>query len=471
MDYDDFHSQFLLQPAGEPPFPDWPSRECGPWRLSSHPQLPVARILLPDGDHAGFVMGHVIRRDASFLQGDIEWNLPRDPEVANREIRRHLLNWDGRFAVIVLRPDLGHVYLDAAGTLPLVFCRRRRRLASTPGLIVFDEQPNRIFSISPDAFPADRADHFFPAGLTCDPEIRRLLPNHHLELDDWAARRHFPDGPITWASDDQIAESVRSIYRAIRRQFAALARAHEKIYISLTAGRDSRVLLACAREFIDQVECVTFHGDPTLDAKRLDREIPARLAARLGFRHAVLETRGTLPPDVTIAYQRRTGFVVNPAKARNFDLACRRDLDMSAAWISGHGGEVGRAVYFARKLPPTEPIAAEILLTRLALGRRKEFVAPLSNWLKTLPPDHATHHLTLAYIEHRLGAWASPHLYGGAPFRTKLLPFCSHEVFQNMLRLPPEYQRGNALTRDIIRIAWPDLLSEPFNADRKGNTA
>jgi beta-glucosidase/6-phospho-beta-glucosidase/beta-galactosidase len=44
------------------------------------------------------------------------------------------------------RMRFGLIYLDAAGTLAAVFCPRRKRLASTPGLIAFDEHPNPVFS-------------------------------------------------------------------------------------------------------------------------------------------------------------------------------------------------------------------------------------------------------------------------------------------------------------------------------------
>lgn len=465
MLFDDFHGQFLLSPTADASVPGWPSWECGQWRVSAHPGLPVNRIISGDGAHIGFALGHMIDESASLLQGDLKWPLSADPALADSDIRSCLYHIDGRYVVAILRPGSGRIYLDAAGTLAAVFCRRRHRVASTPGLLVFDEQPNPVFARDPTAFPADRADQFFPAGLTCDPEITRLLPNHHLDLDHWIVSRHFPDRPIDPFPETDMADCIRRIHRAIRRQIEAAVKSHGRTYLTLTAGRDSRILLACARDFMDRIECVTFHGDTLMDAKRIDREIPALLASRLGFRHTILETRGPMPPEATLAYHRRTGFVLNPAKARNFDLACRQNLDMSATWLSGHGGEVGRAVYWTKKPPPVGPLEPQVLLGRLALGRCKEFLGPLADWLAEVPPGNSILHLTLGYIEHRLGAWASAHLYGGAPFAMKLLPLCGHELFDIMLRLPPTYQRRNAMTDDLIRFAWPELLCVPFNAD------
>jgi hypothetical protein len=76
--------------------------------------------------------------------------------------------------------------------------------------------------------------------------------------------------------------------------------------------------------------------------------------------------------------------------------------------------------------------------------------------------------LGLVYLEQRLGCWASPLLYGTAPFALHLTPFCHREVFDLMLRLPASYRAQKRLPDDLIAASWPELGRVPFNEYPQG---
>jgi hypothetical protein len=84
-------------------------------------------------------------------------------------------------------------------------------------------------------------------------------------------------------------------------------------------------------------------------------------------------------------------------------------------------------------------------------------------WRDTLPALPLSTLLDFAYLEHRVGCWAAPHLYGAAPFSINLTPFSHREIFDAMLRLPFAYRRSRALAGDIISAVWPELLALPYN--------
>jgi hypothetical protein len=84
-------------------------------------------------------------------------------------------------------------------------------------------------------------------------------------------------------------------------------------------------------------------------------------------------------------------------------------------------------------------------------------------WLRELPDLPFSTLLDFVYLEHRLGCWAAPHLYGAAPFAVNLTPFSHRDIFDSMLRLPSAYRRGKALGGDIISATWPELTSLPYN--------
>jgi hypothetical protein len=104
------------------------------------------------------------------------------------------------------------------------------------------------------------------------------------------------------------------------------------------------------------------------------------------------------------------------------------------------------------------------LLTRLRLPTMPRLQDAMRCWQTGLPDDlPLTTLLGYAYLEHRLGCWAAPHLYGAAPFALNLTPFCHREVFDLMLRLPSVYRQCKTLPDDVIAGAWSALLRLPFN--------
>jgi hypothetical protein len=87
----------------------------------------------------------------------------------------------------------------------------------------------------------------------------------------------------------------------------------------------------------------------------------------------------------------------------------------------------------------------------------------LADWLDELPDLPLSTLLELAFVELRLGCWAAPHFYGGAPFSINLAPFSHREIFDILIRLPAAYRRNKVAATDIISTTWPELLGLPLN--------
>jgi hypothetical protein len=136
---------------------------------------------------------------------------------------------------------------------------------------------------------------------------------------------------------------------------------------------------------------------------------------------------------------------------------------LSGAWLTGFAGEVGRAFYSRATDSETQKMSPAELLERMNLPSSDRLQEAMRAWLCGLPDLPLSTLLDFVYLEHRLGCWASPHLYGAAPFAVNLTPFSHREIFDVMLRLPSAYRRGKALSGDIISAAWPELLSLPYN--------
>lgn len=464
IDIRSFHDQFILsRDAVETP-PGWPLRRMNGWHLGFHSSLPVRRIVGASGAPVGFVLGHLIDRDGRMVEGELRCDAA-DRAGAEARLEEFIYQFGGRYAFLFLGDGVQRVYLDPAGTLAAVWCGQRSRVASTAGLLCCDE-PDQEFLRRPLAeYPCDRPDQFFPAGLTAVPGVARLLPNHYLDLAAWRVERHYPSPGMDVVPEDETARLVSRIHAAVRRQVGAVVDRYGRAWMTLTAGRDSRMLLSCSRDFADRIELVTFDHRRRERTRhvRVDLQGARYLARRRRLRHRVVRVPARLSEQVVREYLTRTGYAGGAGKAWDFHQACLSSLDLSRPWLSAFGGEVGRATLWLKRFAKVGELSARSLVGIMRLPERPGFLEAAGVWIEGAPDIEPCARVALAYLENRMGCWAAPHLYGAAPFKLNMIPFCHRDVLDAMLRLPPQYRRSERLVRDLVGLGWPDLLEFPFN--------
>lgn len=446
------------EPAG------WAARTLGGWHLATHPSLPVLRLLDPSGRQVGFAVGHLIGPDGDIIRRDLVMEA-FEGACGEDALERFVYRFGGRYAFLFLAPELSRVYLDPAGSLATVWSGQRGRVASTTGLLLLDEPGHPFFQIPRDAFPAERRNQFYPAGLTPVADVFRLLPNHCLDLGAWAARRHHPKAAHVAVSSDAIPGLAATVHQIAQRQIGAAVRACGGAYVTLSAGKDCRKVLACARAFIGDIEVVTFSSRAARfgTSEHIDVEIAKGLARRFGLRHRVLRVGGPPPSGLQEQYLDRIGRAGGKGKARKFFAGTSAALDLSRAWLPGFSGEVGSWHQYIRRHPrDTRPNPAS-LLGLMKLPATDVFAEAIERWLCALPDGDTTFCLDMVQFEFRVGSWACPHLYGAAPFRMQILPFCHRDAYDAMLRVPASHRQDYRFAKSVVESGWPDLLSLPIN--------
>jgi hypothetical protein len=286
------------------------------------------------------------------------------------------------------------------------------------------------------------------------------LPNHYLDLDRWQPVRHWPGGPIARVGDtdaEAVDALVCTIVAAVARTLRGVAAVH-RCYVGLTAGRDSRMVLAAARD-LPGTTFVTFAYED--EARRGDLEVARAIAGRLALDHLAVPLRDPTESE-RARYLWRIGHCGHSAKAGTFDGACRRHLDPRRAWITGFGGEVGRGFYWRAGDQPEGGLSPEGALARMGLPADAETRAQVRAWLQEVPHQDLVDLLDLLYLEQRMGCWAGPHMYGTAPFRANLTPFCHRQVIAAMMALPVAFRRWQGLPDWIAARALPELRQLPY---------
>lgn len=456
-----FDGQFHLAAASGHEAPaGFLRRRLGSWVLATHPGLPVCEIRSADDSLVGWLVGWAIA-DAGVLIEEI-WRVPLACDAPDAEaFERHLYSVGGRYACVLVTRTVARLYLDPAGTLAAVYALEEKVVASTTGLLAHGAASGAYYGGYSDWRPG--FNQFFAAGTTSNARMGRLMPNHYLDLNRWCPVRHWLAEPIPRVSAGEVGGVVEAIWRRLQKQTLAVVRRYPT-YLTLTAGVETRSMLACCRGSVGEVSFVTFSRGS--GGALIDGRVAAALARRFGLRHQAVPKAKA--PGVGQEYRIRIGYDGGAGKAAYFLEAARRHLDMGRAFMSGHAGGLWRGYYWWR----FERVPAELglgdLLRAMEIEGPVPFEGALANWLECVSRRDPHFLLDQMFLEQRFGCWASPHLYGFAPFVAKVAPFCHREIYRAMLSLPIEYRDAGRLAPDVITALWPELLELPINPETFG---
>jgi hypothetical protein len=434
---------------------DWPCESLAGWNLWHCPTLPVSILSDSEGGHIGWLLGYPISPDGILISERCAIGAKGSEAGFAHAVDGFIGELAGRFAAILVAPTCSRVYVDPAGQRPVVFNSSERRVASSLGLAT--SHPDWDVDLM-DSVDVERCDRWYPFGLTPDRNVRRLLPNHGLDLNDFTTRRIWPGlqdvefggarDPREWVA--RIADKARSNIAAVSLRYP--------IQMSLTGGRDSRMLLAVSKPYLSNIEYFTI-GLPDASGMR-DGRVASELARRFGLRHRILEWRES-SAAVLDDWQKRTGFGVAGRTGKS--AATLSQLDSSRVVMYGLCIEVGRSERWRASDFSGAALAAEELLVRFKIPVQERLLSEATKWLKELPVSNRLDILDLAHIEQRLGCWAGPS-YDGYPGRI-VMPFSDRGIFRLMLELPRRYRFEQRLALDLIRNRWPALLGVPFNRE------
>ena len=448
--------QFILCKTKEVLPEGWQQSGKNDWILAHHHRLSITNINEQSQGFRGWLLGYAIDPLARQFAFGVDGcrNIPGLNGFGNLEDWLNRLT--GRFAAIAFTDSESRLYLDAAGGLSSVWCARKQICASSPMLIPYDKSTSDDVELC-EAFGIPDSDGGVAFGLTPRHSIQRLLPNHFLDLENWRAVRHWPSGPATLITP---IEAVNEISQMLAGTIQTICSRH-KPYMSLTAGRDSRMLLACSRGIHDRIQFFTWE----LPDYRANRDVrwAHRMKQRLGLMHQVFPFSEAGQADKE-EWLYRTGCAVG--EVRGLSLASTLKLmDGDRFYLSGHAGEVGRCFYWRPDDTHKTHLDINQIVHRLSLPPLQKITDAGTQWLNHLPLTQPFDVLDFLYIEQRLGCWAGVTAYGDDDGPLRLPPFSNRKIFALMLGLPYEFRLNQNLARDLISACWPELLDFPFNSN------
>ena len=454
--WEDLDGQFIIGQGDflVPPF--WKTSTLGGIKVATELRLPTTTVALK-GQPVALFLGWPIHPEWGSLNqldnlGGHVTHLDHHPDF-----EKFLNCLSGRFVALYAQGQDSRFYLDAAGSMAAVYCPSQQLLASTPLLI--PQTPDTALDADlVETFGIPYRDAWYPFGLTNRSGIHRLLPNHYLELATWTAVRHWPLANIPETTDIDLA--VEEIADLLKRCIKHAVAAHGGL-LALTAGRDSRMLLACARKYIGAIRVFTAECDWAGYNGAVDIDTAQHISKKLHINHTVLPFQLPSQRDYQMWLHRTGNCVGEVFGLRNIRTMNLLDK-MDGVYLCGGAAEVGRCYYWHKSDLRRTDIDIQTLLRRMHVPAISQVVSAGERWLAGLPQGNAVQTLDLAYLEQRLGCWAGAVSYADIPLK-RVHPFAQRRIFELMLGLPKEFRFKQALAERVIALEWSDLLAFPFN--------
>lgn len=361
------------------------------------------------------------------------------------------------FILIDPTSDFRRVYLG--GQHSVVFDREARRVAASANMCTpLDRQQELSRQVDPLA-----NNGFYGFGLTPFSNVRRLLPNHFLDLSDFSVRRHWPKSLPPVLEDD---EGLSLVITTATRILNASINDDTDVTCFLSAGKDSRAVLALVKGALANANDVRLKTSYGTDLpSRIDKQAARKLARRSGFAlELTMRKRFDAGMEDVLRHHVRIGEAHGDKSLANASRP-RIPEEQARLKLGGAGGEIGRAYYWPEGEP--EEMSPELLIAMTHQQDHPLILEAAEDWLRSLPEEvlrDTALVLDLAYIEIRGGCWgaASNYLYPGS--RNVLNPFNETAVVEAMIRLPRAMRLGGSLQPNIVEKCWPELSTIPYNS-------
>jgi hypothetical protein len=248
----------------------------------------------------------------------------------------------------------------------------------------------------------------------------------------------------------------------------------EPVELSLTGGKDSRLVLAALVRAGVPVRAKT-HGFP----QHPDVTVAAEIARRLGIEHVVREP-ATPDKKIDVATRIRAAVLVADGMLSAFENVGRPDHSPGpVVTAGGHGGELLRGGYAEAATTPNDSGAiahakraargAELLrrlttrhLALLRTGPAARYLASLAPWTGAALAHGPLQALDDFYLANRAGRWSAAARQAYLLRENLIQPLFDDAVVRATREVPLAERVSGALPDAVLRQLCPELADVPY---------
>lgn len=456
-----FRRQFILGSDYISTFEDWNKLKISEkLYLSSQKDLEVTHVNLKDRSLTliGFIIDPFRPNDSNF---DI---VKRIIESSNcfEDILSNSYPYSGRWVMVYNSDSESKVFHDPCGMRQVYYLRDYDNIwcASQPSLLnnVFNVELNNNESIreyiESDAFKKNENAWF--GDETIYREIKKLLPNRYLDLETNDVKRFWQDEEI-YSDVDTISKNASKI---LEGSIQAISNRH-KLMLAVTAGWDSRVLLAASKNFKNNI----FYYVSTMNILKqnhMDIRIPKRLARKLDIDITIADNLKPLTKELNKMIKRNVTFG-RTELPKSLTIQYHFENNQDKINIGGNASEIMR-MFYGDDHP--EDLDGRYLAEKVGLSSYKYIINTLDDWVQDARElDNKIDIMDLFYWEQRMGNWGTLYQAEQDIAIEEFCPFNNRKLIMLMLKADKKYRSAPKyiLYNKIIENLWDEVLTEPIN--------
>ena len=434
--------------------------------LTKHPDLNVSQI--EDREKSITLLGYILD---PFIPKD------NDQEILKRLLKefqnhdnliKNTYMYGGRWILILKDRNGIKLIHDAFGLRQVfytdIYKTKDLWCASQPSIIAerlnlgMDfEAVNYVNSIS----KKDK-EYWWPGDSSPYKEIKHLLPNHYLDFQLGQCKRYWPEANLSKISLEIAVENISVIITGLMKS----ACNRYDMALAITAGWDSRLVLASAKDIRDRISYFTTK-QMNMSNDHADLTVPSILLTQFNLKHNVLSKTNNLNKNFLSIYNKNVPFA-HYAWAADAQVEYEYNKKKKVA-VTGSVSEVARNFYGLHERQ--DQISGEILSNLCKMGKNSFAVGHFNNWLEGIRCNLYNYYLLdLLYWEQRSGKWlAMGQLEFDIAWKDIFTPYNCRNLIMNMLsvdienRIPPKYK----LYERLILNLWPELFQVPINPHKE----
>jgi hypothetical protein len=460
----EFPEQFVLSRDHRLGLPGWDHKRLKGVSLWRAPGARTKRLLNRRGSQIGWLLGEAVDGDGCYLRDPIIVPVANLGSTGLAQAETWLEGLAGRYVVVLVTDRVARLYQDPVGDFSVVWDPETSIVASSVLLAL--ARPIR-WNPEFDRRGVLDGDVHFSLGHTPDAGIRRVLPNHYLDLDQMTLTRHWPREETDFeVGDDDLQRQVGAISDRLATILRALV-TNAPCLLPISGGRDSRnlaALLGPAASSLVSGFAIQFHM-----MSRIDTQVGAAIAERIGVPFLPVPYRKTTRPE-RLGYYRHTGFADGAAALHV--LGSHLSLPPGNLLLRGNVMELLRAnqwndATIRRGGEVRTAFGLRRLLIRMGPGADAavaKFAGQYEAWADTLPRRARKRQLDLAFCEHLL-----PNTLGirhfGYTANFVLNPFACRRLIHLAMQISPRLRAEDRPNSILLARNCGHLSDIPFERE------
>ncbi|HDR6246177.1 TPA: hypothetical protein QCU24_003962 [Bacillus cereus] len=379
------------------------------------------------------------------------------------DVLKNTYSYSGRWVIIYNDPKESKVFNDPCGMRQVYYTIKDKKIwcGSQPNILADvlnykqDTDSNLVEFISSPNFEKEEKSWFGEGTLFR--EIKHLMPNKYLNLNNKTTKRYWIDEESTLSLD----ETVVSVCEILKGSLIAIEERYNPM-LAVTAGWDSRVLLAASKSIKENVHYFVSTMN-TLNPEHMDIKIPNTLLNKLGLKLNVISNISPLRKEFKDVLEKNVSMARDLPKT--LTIQHHYDYLGDKININGNASEIAR-MYYGEYHP--ENINTVYLADISGYSSCKYVIHSLEKWYleaKEVSKDHNIDIMDLFYWEQRMGNWGTMYQAEQDIAIEEFCPFNNRKLLMQLLKVDKKYRRSPdyKIYQKIIRNLWEETLSEPIN--------